>query len=40
MIYVVFVSRNMIVIILEGRDKYMNDKMEKVVEEVGKRFRG
>ena len=39
-IYVVFVSTNMIVIILQGRDKYMNDKMEKVVQELRKRFRG
>lgn len=28
-IYVVFVSTNMIVIILQGRDKYMNDKNGK-----------
>ena len=39
-IYVVFVSTNMIVIILQGRDKYMNDKMEKVVQELRKSFRG
>ena len=39
-IYVVFASTNMIVIILQGRDKIMNDKMEKVVQELRKRFRG
>ena len=39
-IFVVFVNTNMIVIILQGRDKFMNDKMEKVVQELRKRFRG
>lgn len=39
-IFAVSVSTNMIVIILQGRDKIMNDKMEKVVQELRKRFRG
>lgn len=39
-IFVVFVSTDMIVIILQGRDKFMNDKMKKVVQELRKRFRG
>ena len=39
-IFVVSVSTNMIVIILQGRYKFMNDKMEKVVQELRKRFRG
>lgn len=39
-IFVVFVSTDMIVIILQGRDKFMSDKMEKVVQELRKRFRG
>lgn len=39
-IFVVFVSTDMIVIILQGRDEIMNDKMEKVVQELRKRFRG
>lgn len=39
-IFVASVSTNMIVIILQGRDKFMNDKMEKVVQELRKRFRG
>ena len=39
-IFVVFVSTDMIVIILQGRDKIMNEKMEKVVQELRKRFRG
>ena len=39
-IFVVSVSTNMIVIILQGRDKIMNEKMEKVVQELRKRFRG
>ena len=39
-IFVVFVNTNMIVIILQGRDELMNDKMEKVVQELRKRFRG
>lgn len=39
-IFVVSVSTNMIVIILQGKDEFMNDKMEKVVQELRKRFRG
>ena len=39
-IFVVSASTNMIVIILQGRDELMNDKMEKVVQELRKRFRG
>lgn len=39
-IFVVSASTNMIVIILQGRYKFMNDKMEKVVQELRKRFRG
>lgn len=39
-IFVVFVSTDMIVIILQGRDKIMVEKMEKVVQELRKRFRG
>ena len=39
-IFVVSASTNMIVIILQGRDEIMNDKMEKVVQELRKRFRG
>ena len=39
-IFVVFVSTDMIVIILQGRDELMNDKMEKVVQELRKRCRG
>ena len=39
-IFVVFVSTDMIVIILQWRDKIMNEKMEKVVQELRKRFRG
>ena len=39
-IFVVSASTNMIVIILQGRDKIMNDKMEKVMQELRKRFRG
>ena len=39
-IFVVFVSTDMIVIILQGRDKIMDEKMEKVVQELRKRFRG
>ena len=38
--YVVFVSINIIVIFLQRCIKYMNDKMEKVVQELRKRFRG
>ena len=39
-IFVVSASTNMIVIISRGRDKIMNEKMEKVVQELRKRFRG
>ena len=39
-IFVVSANTNMIVIILQGRDKIMNEKMEKVVQELRKRFRG
>ena len=41
-IYVVFVSTNMIVIILQEREvnKNMNEKMEEVVQELRKKFRG
>ena len=39
-IFVVSVSTNMIVIILQRKDEFMNDKMEKVVQELRKRFRG
>ena len=39
-IFVVFVSTDMNVIILQGRDELMNDKMEKVVQELRKRFKG
>lgn len=39
-IFVVSASTDMIVIILQGRDELMNDKMEKVVQELRKRFRG
>lgn len=39
-IFVVSVSTNMIVIILQGKGEFMNDKMEKVVQELRKRFRG
>jgi hypothetical protein len=39
-IFVVSVSTNMIVIILQRRDEFMNDKMEKVVQELRKRFKG
>ena len=39
-IFVVSVSTNMIVIILQGGDKIMNEKMKKVVQELRKRFRG
>ena len=39
-IFVVSASTNMIVIILQGRDKIMDEKMEKVVQELRKRFRG
>ena len=39
-IFVVSASTNMIVIILQGRYKFMNDKMEKVVRELRKKFRG
>lgn len=39
-IFVVFVSTNMTVIILQRRDELMNEKMEKVVQELRKRFRG
>ena len=39
-IFVVSASTDMIVIFLQGRDKFMNDKMEKVVQELRKRFRG
>ena len=39
-IFAVFASTDMIVIILQGIDKIMNDKMEKVVQELRKRFRG
>ena len=39
-IFVVSANTNMIVIILQGRYKFMNDKMEKVVQELRKRFRG
>ena len=39
-IFVVSASTNMIVIFLQGIDKFMNDKMEKVVQELRKRFRG
>ena len=39
-IFVVFVSTDMIAIILQWRDKIMNEKMEKVVQELRKRFRG
>ena len=39
-IFAVFASTDMIVIILQGRDKIMNEKMEKVVQELRKRFRG
>ena len=39
-IFVVFASTDMIVIILQGRYKFMNDKMKKVVQELRKRFRG
>ena len=39
-IFGVFVSTDMIVIILQGRYKIMNEKMEKVVQELRKRFRG
>ena len=39
-IFVVSASTNMIVLILQGRDELMNEKMEKVVQELRKRFRG
>ena len=39
-IFVVSANTNMIVIILQGRYKFMNDKMKKVVQELRKRFRG
>ena len=39
-IFVVFVSTDMIGIILQWRDKIMDEKMEKVVQELRKRFRG
>ena len=39
-IFVVSASTDMIVIILQGRYKFMNDKMKKVVQELRKRFRG
>ena len=39
-IFVVSANTNMIVIILQGRDKIMNEQMEKVVQELRKRFRG
>ena len=39
-IVVVSANTNMIVIILQGRYKFMNDKIEKVVQELRKRFRG
>ena len=39
-IFVVSASTDMIVIILQGRYKFMNDKIEKVVQELRKRFRG
>ena len=41
-IYVVFVSTNMIVIILQEREvnKNMNEKMEEVVQELRKKFKG
>ena len=39
-IFVVSANTNMIVIILQGRYKIMNEKMEKVVQELRKRFRG
>ena len=42
LICVVFVSTNMIVIILQEREvnKNMNEKMEEVVQELRKKFRG
>ena len=39
-IFVVSASTDMIAIILQGRYKIMNEKMEKVVQELRKRFRG
>ena len=39
-IFVVSASTDMIMIILQWRDKIMNEKMEKVVQELRKRFRG
>ena len=38
--FVVFVSTNIIVIFSQSSSKDMNDKMEKVVQELRKRFRG
>ena len=39
-IFVVSASTDRIVMIVEGRDKIMDDKMKKVVQELRKRFRG